>query len=157
MFRIGDLSSTRSALLRKSFKPAYSCISAIRSYFSSLHSPIPDRELIVGDRIFTDVVLANWMRLQNRPKKGLLRMGEFEKDGTLTSEKEYSGCLSVWSTGVWERESRVMKWVEHGLSFYFSVTGELKCEFTDSSPFSSLSDHMFAERLRFCSRKPSEM
>ena len=68
------------ALLHKSFKPAYSCIYAIRSYFSSLHSPIPDRELIiVGDRIFTDVVLANWMRLQNRPKKGLLRMVNLRK------------------------------------------------------------------------------
>ena len=103
-------------LLHKSFKPAYSCISAIRSYFSSLHSPIRDRELIiVGDRIFTDVVLANRMRLQNRAKKGLLGMGEFEKDGALTTEKEYSGPLSVWTTGVWERESMVMKWVEHGL------------------------------------------
>lgn len=105
-------------LFHKSFKPAYSCITAIRSYFSSLHSPISDRELIiVGDRIFTDVVLANRMRLQSRPQN--------EKDDTLTTAKgpignatgalHPLGPLSVWTTGVWERETMVMRWLEHGL------------------------------------------
>ncbi|KAF8806604.1 hypothetical protein BYT27DRAFT_7168064 [Phlegmacium glaucopus] len=115
-------------LFHKSFKPAYSCITAIRSYFSSLHSPIRDRELIiVGDRIFTDVVLANRMRLQNRRSKelGMALSRAFQTDGTLTTEKEFIGNstgalhpfgpLSVWTTGVWKRESMVMRWLEHGL------------------------------------------
>ena len=110
-------------LFHESFKPAYSCITAIRSYFSSLPSPIRDRELIiVGDRIFTDVVLANRMRLQNRPQKGLLRSTlsrDFEKDGAFTAENksfgDAIGPLSVWTTGVWERESMTMRWLEHGL------------------------------------------
>jgi phosphatidylglycerophosphatase GEP4 len=114
-------------LFHESFKPAYSCITAIRSYFSSLPSPIRDHELIiVGDRIFTDVVLANRIRLQNRPQKGLLGTAlprDFEKDGPFTAENESSatgtphpfGPLSVWTTGVWERESMIMRWLEHGL------------------------------------------
>lgn len=89
-------------LHHKSFKPAYSCINTIRSYFSNLHRPISDDELIIiGDRIFTDVVMANRMRLTNpklatdpsrspRPR-GLL--GEafscvFEKGGTASTERE---------------------------------------------------------------------
>ena len=117
-------------LFHQSFKPAYSCITAIRSYFSSLPSPIRDRELIiVGDRIFTDVVLANRMQLQNRPQNALLGTvpsRDIEKDSrTLTAEKESSGKptgtllssapLSIWTTGVWERESMVMRWLERGL------------------------------------------
>ena len=113
-------------LFHESFKPAYSCITAIRSYFSSLPSPIHDRELIiVGDRIFTDVVLANRIRLQNRPRKGLLGTAphrDSEKDRLFTAENGSStgaphpfGPLSVWTTGVWERESMIMRWLEHGL------------------------------------------
>jgi phosphatidylglycerophosphatase GEP4 len=116
-------------LFHESFKPAYSCITAIRSYFSSLPSPIRGRELIiVGDRIFTDVVLANRMRLQNRPRKGLLGTvlsRDIAKDSSLIPEKESFGDptrashpfgpLSVWTTGVWERESMVMRWLEYRL------------------------------------------
>ena len=106
-------------LFHESFKPAYSCITAIRSYFSSLPSPIRDRELIiVGDRIFTDVVLANRIRLQNRPQKELLGTAlprDSEKDSPFTAENESFGPLSVWTTGVWERESMIMRWLEHGL------------------------------------------
>ena len=130
-------------LFHESFKPAYSCITAIRSYFSSLPSPIRDRELIiVGDRIFTDVVLANRIRLQNRPQKGLLGTAlprDSEKDGSLTGENESFGNatgaphpfgpLSIWTTGVWERESMIMRWFEHGLvklvqRFSIPPTGE---------------------------------
>ena len=116
-------------LFHESFKPAYSCITAIRSYFSSLPSPIHDQELvIVGDRIFTDVVLANRIRLQNRPQKELLGSAlprGSEKDGPFTVENESFGDatgaphsfgpLSVWTTGVWERESMIMRLLEHGL------------------------------------------
>ena len=40
--------------------------------------------MIVGDRIFTDVVMAN-------------RMG---------------GPLAVWTTGVWQRENMMVRWLE---------------------------------------------
>ena len=69
------------------------------------------------------------MHLQNRPKKGLLgttQPRDFEKDGPFTAENESfgdatggsrpSGPLSVWTTGVWERESITMRWFEHGLA-----------------------------------------
>ena len=111
-------------LFHESFKPAYSCITAIRSYFASLPSPIRDRELIiVGDRIFTDVVLANRMHLQNCPQKGLLGSKlsrDSEKDDPFTARDGTGdlhpfGPLSVWTTGVWERESMIMRWLEHGL------------------------------------------
>ena len=116
-------------LFHESFKPAYSCITAIRSYFSSLPSPIRDRELIiVGDRIFTDVVLANRMHLQNRRQKGIFGLTlsrNFKKDGALAADNESfgnatgvlhpSGPLSVWTTGVWEKESMMMRWLENGL------------------------------------------
>lgn len=47
-----------------------------------------DHELIVvGDRIFTDIVLANRM----------------QGDG---------GPLSIWTTGVWEPESLFVRWME---------------------------------------------
>ncbi|KIJ15571.1 hypothetical protein PAXINDRAFT_29563, partial [Paxillus involutus ATCC 200175] len=49
-------------LRHNSPKPAYSCINAIRAYFSTLRVPIKDEELVVvGDRVFTDVVMANRM------------------------------------------------------------------------------------------------
>ncbi|KAF4563179.1 hypothetical protein EYR40_007110 [Pleurotus pulmonarius] len=79
-----------------SFKPAYSCINSIRTYFSSLEKPISDHELIVvGDRIMTDVVMANRMKRRN---------GE-----------EETGPLAIWTTGVWQKESMVMRWLERGL------------------------------------------
>lgn len=82
-------------LRHKSFKPAYSCIKAVRRYFTSLPKPIEDHELIVvGDRIFTDVVLAN-------------RMARGKANG-----QERDGPLSVWTDGVWERESMVLRGLE---------------------------------------------
>lgn len=79
-----------------SFKPAYSCINSIRNYFSSLEKPISDHELIVvGDRIMTDVVMANRMKRS----KG----------------EEGTGPLAIWTTGVWQKESMVMRWLERGL------------------------------------------
>ena len=50
--------------------------------------------IVVGDRIFTDVVLAN--RMTRRIEK--------------RSEKE--GPLSIWTEGVWERESMVLRGLE---------------------------------------------
>ncbi|KIP08684.1 hypothetical protein PHLGIDRAFT_29464 [Phlebiopsis gigantea 11061_1 CR5-6] len=76
-------------LRHKVFKPSYSCISSIRKYFTSLPTPIRDDELIiVGDRIFTDIVMANRMA---------------------------HGPLSIWTSGVWQREATAMRWLEKGL------------------------------------------
>ncbi len=117
-------------LQHKALKPAYSCISSIRTYFSTLHRPISDDELVVvGDRIFTDVVLANRMRLTN-PKlrtdplkpRGLLREAFSSKEtNTPNTEKgsvrekhlvEGRGPLAIWTTGVWRKESMGMRWIE---------------------------------------------
>lgn len=117
-------------LQHKALKPAYSCISSIRAYFSSLHRPISDDELvIVGDRIFTDIVLANRMRLTN-PKiqtdpskpRGLLKETfssisgkEADTEKGNIREKhlvEGRGPLAVWTSGVWQKEAMGMRWFE---------------------------------------------
>lgn len=92
-------------LRHASLKPSYSCIGAIRKYFASLPTPVKDEELIVvGDRIFTDVVLANRLARRKSPLK---------PDDTL-DEKTASqvGPLAIWTTGVWEKESMTMRWLE---------------------------------------------
>ncbi|KAG6920038.1 hypothetical protein DXG01_010106 [Tephrocybe rancida] len=110
-------------LRHKSFKPAYSCITVVRGYFSSLRFPIRDEELIVvGDRIFTDVIMANRMR-QWKDSPGLLRMAftcGYEDGGAVGKERDAShdrprGPLSIWTTGVWQRESMGMRWCEQKL------------------------------------------
>ncbi|KAF8418253.1 mitochondrial PGP phosphatase-domain-containing protein [Boletus edulis BED1] len=89
-------------LRHNSPKPAYSCIKSIRGYFSTLRDPIKDEELvIVGDRVFTDVVMANRMRRR-------LVHGPAGTD----SELERCGPLAVWTTGVWQRESMMVRWLE---------------------------------------------
>ena len=75
-------------------KPGYSCIQGIRNYFGSLPSPVKDDELVViGDRIFTDVVMANRMK----PRE---------------SER---GPLAIWTSGVWKKEAMGMRWIERKL------------------------------------------
>ncbi|TCD64384.1 hypothetical protein EIP91_004131 [Steccherinum ochraceum] len=92
-------------LRHPSLKPSYSCIKSIRTYFASLPTPVKDEELIVvGDRIFTDVVLANRMARRKTPPARL----DNEK-GPIHSA---IGPLSIWTTGVWERESMTMRWLE---------------------------------------------
>jgi phosphatidylglycerophosphatase GEP4 len=116
--------NTGAPVLRhKAFKPAYSCINAVRDYFSSLRFPIRDEELIiVGDRIFTDVVMANRMR-GNKHSQGLLKMAVtcgYEDGGAVGKEKDAAkdrprGPLAVWTTDVWEREAMAMRWCEKKL------------------------------------------
>ncbi|KAI9568855.1 HAD phosphatase [Boletus coccyginus] len=85
-------------LRHNSLKPAYSCIKSIRGYFSTLRVPIRDEELmVVGDRIFTDVVMANRMRRADVEKGTAMGNG---------------GPLAVWTSGVWQRESMVVRWWE---------------------------------------------
>lgn len=86
-------------------KPAYSCIKSIRAYFSTLQDPIKDELVIVGDRIFTDVVMAN--RMGQYPKRG-------SEGANVEKESELDRCrpLAVWTTGVWQRESMMVRWLE---------------------------------------------
>ncbi|KAK0459093.1 mitochondrial PGP phosphatase-domain-containing protein [Desarmillaria tabescens] len=92
-------------LIHTTMKPSYSCIAAIRKYHSSLPSPVEDKELIiVGDRLFTDVVLANRIRSWKgwRSFLGLDREPPSAKGGP----------LAVWTTGVWQKEATVLRWSE---------------------------------------------
>ncbi|KAF6763004.1 mitochondrial PGP phosphatase-domain-containing protein [Ephemerocybe angulata] len=124
-------------LPHKALKPAYSCISSIRAYFSGLKQPLKEDELIVvGDRIFTDVIMANRMRkarIAEARSPGLLHMAmscAYEKGGTVETEKESAGIvddkprpngpLAVWTTGVWKREAMFMRYLE--LSLVNAVT-----------------------------------
>ncbi|KZT04840.1 uncharacterized protein LAESUDRAFT_813939 [Laetiporus sulphureus 93-53] len=104
------------------YKPSYSCIAAIRAYFSSLPTPVPDEQLIVvGDRLLTDVIMANRMARQ-RPAQRPPHASK-ERD-TLASEQgvrqagvsetvmQRVGPLTVWTDGVWERDSPIFRVVE---------------------------------------------
>ncbi|KAI0067643.1 HAD phosphatase [Artomyces pyxidatus] len=98
-------------LLHASLKPSYTCAHGVRTYFSSLPAPIAPHELVVvGDRVFTDVVLARrigqpasvWKRIAARLR--LSQSGEPEVD--------VRGPLAIWTTGVWTRESMLMRSAE---------------------------------------------
>jgi len=81
-------------LRHKTPKPGYSCIQGVRDYFTSLPNPVKDDELVViGDRIFTDVVMANRMK----------------------SGDSGRGPLAIWTSGVWTKEAMGMRWLEKKL------------------------------------------
>ncbi|KAK7057647.1 mitochondrial PGP phosphatase-domain-containing protein [Favolaschia claudopus] len=106
-------------------KPGYSCIKAIKRYFASLRAPVrPEQLIIVGDRVFTDVVLANRLRNLERGGSGFLHLclrSGLERGGAITKENDTSentveyGPLAIWTTGVWQREATVMRWCEKKL------------------------------------------
>ncbi|KAG6332582.1 hypothetical protein ID866_6504 [Astraeus odoratus] len=99
-------------LQHKSPKPAYSCISSIRAYFSSLHNPIKDDELVVvGDRVFTDVVMANRMR----PGHSISKAREPDQEKVLSIRERANGPLAIWTSGVWKKESMLMRYLERRL------------------------------------------
>lgn len=92
-------------LRHDTLKPGYSCIASTRAYFSSLRVPIPDDELIVvGDRIFTDVVIANRMR-----------SGFTSSSSYAPGRVGIGGPLAIWTNGVWQKESMMMRWTERRL------------------------------------------
>ncbi|KAJ7188790.1 mitochondrial PGP phosphatase-domain-containing protein [Mycena filopes] len=107
-------------------KPGYSCIKGIQRYFSSLRTPVRTEQLIVvGDRVFTDVVLANRLRNLERGS-GFLHMCfrcVFERGGTPGRENDAassqrsteSGPLAIWTTNVWKQEATIMRWCEKKL------------------------------------------
>lgn len=92
-------------LRHNTLKPGYSCIASTRAYFSSLRVPILDDELIVvGDRIFTDVVMANRMR-----------SGFTSSSSYAPIRARIGGPLAIWTDGVWQKESTMMRWAERRL------------------------------------------
>ena len=72
--------------------------------------------IVVGDRIFTDVVMANRMaRKQAVPSNGTpqdIPASEKSQQTTASSKQERVGPLSIWTTGVWEREAMPMRFLE---------------------------------------------
>jgi phosphatidylglycerophosphatase GEP4 len=65
---------------------------------------VPDHELIVvGDRILTDVVMAN------RMKRRLV------KQRSPLEKALQGGPLAIWTTAVWEQDGRFMRWCENKL------------------------------------------
>lgn len=85
------------------------------------------RELVVvGDRVFTDVVLARrlggkegWMgRIGElfgvrRTSETKLDVSEKAQDiASRVGDKLNEGPLAVWTTGVWQREGMTMRWAE---------------------------------------------
>ncbi|KAG2365464.1 mitochondrial PGP phosphatase-domain-containing protein, partial [Suillus spraguei] len=116
-------------LQHDTLKPGYSCIASIHlhSYFSFLCVPIPDDELaIVGDHIFTDVIMANRMR-----------------SDLASSSNDVPACaridspLAIWTDGVWQKESMTMRRAEKRLSEMSSVSTHIYiCEGT---PFPGIS------------------
>ncbi|KAI0056141.1 hypothetical protein BV25DRAFT_1814552 [Artomyces pyxidatus] len=100
-------------LLHSSPKPSYTCAQAVRSYFSSLPSPLAPHELVVvGDRMFTDVVLA---RRLSQPASVWARIAQRLR-GLRGPRNEERGPLAVWTTGVWLRESMPMRHAEAQLA-----------------------------------------
>lgn len=112
-------------LRHSSLKPSYACIKSIRAYFASLPRPVRDEELIVvGDRLLTDIVMAN--RMSRRASPPSLP----HSDGTTAEKTEKSrlleddgvlarpgrvGPLAVWTEGLWKRENLALRALERGL------------------------------------------
>lgn len=112
-------------LRHPSFKPSYPCISSIRAYFASLPRPVRDDELImVGDRVFTDTVIANRMARYEHVSRRLTMettpsVEKFSKEldaseaaKPLASARVRVGPLAILTTAVWERDSPVLRRME---------------------------------------------
>ncbi|KAF8548383.1 HAD-superfamily phosphatase [Imleria badia] len=127
-------------------KPAYSCIKSIRGYFSTLRDPIKDEELvIVGDRIFTDIVMANRMRV--RPVRSA--------EGADAEKGSRCGPLAVWTTGVWQRESMMVRWLEKSVVDVVTRWTSYRSAFQDvfARPVAAAEESVFSRVLRVVRRK----
>ncbi|OCH91083.1 hypothetical protein OBBRIDRAFT_729485 [Obba rivulosa] len=116
-------------LRHPSLKPSYACIASIRAYFASLPVPIRDDELIiVGDRLLTDVVLANriarvrtwsFRPAHSRSSNSNIASEKFpvsEKQASLDKEvSRPAGPLAVLTTGLWKHDAPVLRALERGL------------------------------------------
>jgi phosphatidylglycerophosphatase GEP4 len=100
-------------------KPGYACVSGVRAYFSSLQRPIRSSELlVVGDRVFTDVVLASRLRAADeKDRRAAAKMHSTSVDGkeVKTLVEGGKGTLAVLTTGVWKKESMIMRMGEAAL------------------------------------------
>ncbi|KAF8268893.1 mitochondrial PGP phosphatase-domain-containing protein [Lactarius quietus] len=104
-------------LLHAALKPSYACATAA---LSALPDLAPHEIVVVGDRVFTDVVLAHrlahprtpWTRFIARLARVSQRLGSAPSlDPGVTG----SAPLGVWTTGVWQRESMALRWAESRL------------------------------------------
>ena len=116
-------------LLHASLKPSYSCTAAA---LSALPGVAPHELIVVGDRIFTDVILAHRLahpRTLTARIAARLRLAPAQPGSGLGGADEGpsanvgGGCetarapLAVWTTGVWVRESMAMRWAEKWLVY----------------------------------------
>lgn len=98
-------------LAHNALKPAYSCIRDIESYFSTLQQPVSEDELIViGDRILTDVVLANRMGMDKRPSAP--KVLTTASSDSNTDKRPTDGTLAVFVDKVWKRDATILRIVE---------------------------------------------
>ena len=114
-------------LRHDTMKPGYACIKSIRTYFASLPQPVSDDQLIiVGDRIFTDVVLANRMRKyskwsQNSSSSLTRSIEKVEATSSLidiknsTQRTELEGPLAIFVEDIWKKEATTMRFLEKKL------------------------------------------
>lgn len=108
-------------LRHTSLKPSYSCIKSIRTYFASLPRPIHDEELvIVGDRLLTDVVMANRIarrRPLRSPDSDERAVDEKSSGGENQGlvRPEQAGPLAVLTEGLWKREALALRALEKGM------------------------------------------
>jgi len=101
-------------LLHASLKPSYSCTAAA---LSALPGVAPHELIVVGDRIFTDVVLAHRLahpRTLRARIAARLRLAPAQPGSSLggAGGESTRAPLAVWTTGVWMRESMAMRWAE---------------------------------------------
>ena len=99
-------------------KPGYACIRAIRAYFASLPQPIPDSALfIVGDRIFTDVILANRMSRYSRAtfKASTAVPLQESKVPLKARQRIREGPLSIHVERIWKKDSVAIRYLENKL------------------------------------------
>ncbi|KAI0827646.1 mitochondrial PGP phosphatase-domain-containing protein [Trametes gibbosa] len=104
-------------LRHTSLKPSYACIKSIRTYFASLPRPVKDDELvIVGDRLLTDIILANRMARRAPSLKPKAHEDDIQKSVSEASDRIEGparvGPLAVWTEGLWKRENLVLRALE---------------------------------------------
>jgi phosphatidylglycerophosphatase GEP4 len=99
-------------------KPAHACVAGVRAYFGSLPTPVRASELlVVGDRVFTDVVLAHRLRAADARDRAAAAKSHAAdgKEAAVLAGGAAPGTLAVWTTGVWTRESTLMRAGERAL------------------------------------------
>ena len=70
----------------------------------------------MGDRVFTDVVMANRMRgVGFRNKAHTVPGHKTESVSQGTEPYQPDGPLAIWTTGIWQKEAMGMRWLERKL------------------------------------------